>query len=164
MKAKTTRLILFISAFLIALTTFTGCVSKKNNAQVAVIENQSKAPNSLDISNTLFDINISINVSVKLDDSVKDVNPNIIKAARTAVFNFHCDRAKLVHYNGYVVKEQMNIFEVKEIGKDSWEVKYNIEDTPTDGYHSVTVNKENSGRYVGSMFYSSPNIRGDETF
>ena len=164
MKAKITRLILFISAFIIALTTFTGCVSKKDNTQVAVIENQSKASNSSDISTTSFDVNVSINISVKLDDSVMDVNPNVIKAARAAVFNFHCDRAKLVHYDGYVITEQMNIYEVKEIGKDSWEVKYHGEDTPTNSYHFVTVSKEKSGSYVGSMLYSSPAQRGDETF
>jgi hypothetical protein len=58
----------------------------------------------------------------------------------------------------------MNIFEVKETEKDTWEVKYHDRDTPSDGYHLVTVSKEKSGSYVGSMFYSSPSIKGNETF
>lgn len=115
-------------------------------------------------STNSFDVSVDINIKVNLSDNVKNVNPNIIKAARAALFGLYRDSAKFAHYNEYKVNEQMNIFEVKEAGKDVWEVRFHGKDNDGPGYSLVTVNKEASGSYVGYIHHSSPLIKGDETF
>lgn len=153
---KITKNIVYTVLITMIFVTITGCVS--NNTK------ETEIANSKNTDSTSFDINVSINISVKLADNLKNINPNIIKAARTALFNFYCDRAKFVHYNGFCVSEKMDIFKVKQLGENSWEVKYRGSDTPDNCYSSITVRKENTGSYKGYMVYSSPCLRGDETF
>ena len=178
---KVTKIIVYTIMLMIIHITIAGCVANYNNAKAGSVEKNSEAANSenskaasieeqtegtdsQDTNSTSFDINVSINVSVILADNLRNINPSIIKAARTALFNFYCDRAKFVHYNGFSINEQMNIFEVNESGENSWEVKYRGTNTPDDCFSLLTVKKEETGSYKGYMAYSSPLLRGDETF
>jgi proteasome lid subunit RPN8/RPN11 len=61
------------------------------------------------------------------------------------------------------------IYDVKETGKDNWEVDFWTKE-PSDAeydkstYQFATVEKEKSGSYIGYIFHSSPLQLGDETY
>ena len=79
-----------------------------------------------------FDVNVHINIKVELDENLKNVNPGIIKAAREAMFNYHCDMAKYVHYDGYEVNKFVNIFNIEQKDNVNWEVKYRVKQNEND--------------------------------
>lgn len=117
-----------------------------------------------------FDVNVSIVYRITLDDKVKDTDPNIIRAARQAMFDFDSNNAHHAHYRGYSVNYDFEIFEVDKQASDTWEVRFwektqDMPDYTRDGYCFATVTKQPSGSYVGSMI--NPGglmIRGDETY
>ena len=124
---------------------------------------------SNDDSLDTYDINVDINYKVILDDDVKDVNPNIIKAVRHAVIDNDVFFAMLKHYIDYSINMDIYIYDVKEMGKDKWEVDFWTKE-PSDAeydkstYQFATVEKEKSGSYIGYIFHSSPLQLGDETY
>lgn len=157
---KTVKVIIFIILIMLLI----GSCSKKNDVSPSLCEDQYVSISPENIDDTSFDVSVDINIKVSVDSSIKDINTNIIKAARTAVFDYHCTRAKQSQYDEYDVNEQMIIFEINKKGEKTWEVKYRGEDDSLDVYHFVTVEKEDSGSYIGNMFYSNPLIKGDETY
>lgn len=124
---------------------------------------------SNDDSLDTYDINVDINYKVILDDDVKDVNPNIIKAVRHAVIDNNVFFAMLKHYIDYSINMDIYIYDVKETGKDNWEVDFWTKE-PSDAeydkstYQFATVEKEKSGSYIGYIFHSSSLQLGDETY
>jgi len=156
---------------LISLVTMVGCnLPKGNKVQSrAVIENENKSSTKTS-SESDFNVDVSIKYRIFLDEKVKNVDPNIIKAARTGIFNSDCDFAKFAHYSGYNTNLDILIYDVKELRKDSdWQVYYRAK-TPDltayddTGYCIVSVSKEKSGRYIGVESHSSLQVSGDETF
>jgi len=153
---------------LISLVTMIGCNFPKGNKvqSSAVVENENKSSTKTS-SESSFNVDVSITYRVFLDDKVKNVDPNIIKAARTGIFNSDCDFAKFVHYNGYFKNLDILIYDV--IGSDSdWEVHYRVK-TPDlasygTNYSIVYVKKEKSGSYTGIMNRPSTFVPADETF
>ena len=116
-----------------------------------------------------FDVNVSIKYNIHLDDKVKDVNPNIIKATRQAMFDADCYCAKLEHYNGYSVNNDVLIFDVKEAGTDTWEVdfyekKLDEKEYDTSGYSVATVEKQKDGSYTGGLTIHPPVMPAGETY
>jgi hypothetical protein len=100
-----------------------------------------------------FDVSVQINIKVILNEKVKDTNPNIVRAARQALFTMYCDRAKFSHYNNYNINDTMKISEVIAKGNAEWEVRFNETE---NSYSFVTVNKQKGGNYVGSIVYGNP--------
>lgn len=153
------------------LLTFTSYGGNKNSklqssvSSASAIEqsNQATAEDS-------YDINIKISYKVTLDEKIKEINPNIIRATRQAIFDNDCSNAKFFHYNGYVIDNDIYIFEVNETGKYTWQVKFweklkNSETYNKSGYCSATVEKTSSGSYKGYIINpGGPAIRGDETY
>lgn len=116
-----------------------------------------------------FDINVSLKYNIYLDDKVKGINPNIIKATRQAIFDAGCSRAKLKHYNGYSVNDDVLIWGVKEATDTAWEVDYRVKNSnekeyDTISYSVVTVTKQKDGSYVGEISGSSPAMPIGETY
>jgi len=116
-----------------------------------------------------FDVNVSIKYNIHLDDKVKDANPNIIKATRQAMFDADCDFARLQHYNGYSVNNDVLIFDVKEKGTDTWEVdfyekKSEDKEYNTIGYCVADVTKQKDGTYIGGMTHSTTITTTPETY
>lgn len=117
-----------------------------------------------------FDVNVSIHIKVTLDDKVKGVDPNIIRATRQALFDWDCEAAKLRHYNGYSTNHYIYIFDVIEKGNDTWEVRFREKEKESDNYNMVgykfaTVKKQASGSYEGYIVNpGGPMIKGDETY
>lgn len=123
-----------------------------------------------DASSDSLDINVNINYRVTLDDKVKGVNINIIKAARQAIFDYDCSNAKFSHYNGYLIENDVYIFDIAETDKNIWEVKFWEKPQSSDtcnkeGYCFATVEKQKSGSFKGYIVNpGGPLIRGDETY
>ena len=117
-----------------------------------------------------YDINVSINCKIALDDKVKGVNPNIIRATRQALFNYDCNNAMFWHYNGFSRNYYILIFDVKEISKDTWAVKFHQKQNKSDkydkdGYSFTNVVKQNSGVFIGRIDNpGGPNIDYGETY
>lgn len=127
----------------------------------------------LNADNTSFDINVSIKYKVEVDEKLKGINPNIIKATRQAIFDYDSSNAKFFHYKRFNMDNQILIFDIKERGKDTWEVGYKekihtdkgYEDCTSSGYCFATVEKQKSGSYYGYIVNSGgPCIKGDETY
>lgn len=116
-----------------------------------------------------YDVDVSIKYKVELEDKVKNTNPNIIKAAREAIFLTDCEFSKLQHYNGYRRQGFIDIFEVIEDGNNSWEVRYRVKEKESDKYDgqfycSAFVEKQETGSYKGFIVHSWPADFGNETF
>jgi hypothetical protein len=116
-----------------------------------------------------FDVNVSLKYNINLDDKVKGTNPNIIKATRQAIFDEDCYCAKLEHYNGYSVNNDVLIFDVKEAGTDTWEVdfyekKLDEKEYDTSGYSVATVEKQKDGSYTGGLTIHPPFMPAGETY
>lgn len=116
-----------------------------------------------------FDINVNLKYKINLDDKVKGVNSNIIKATRQAIFDADFYFAKLQHYNGYCVNNDVLIFDVKETGTDTWEVdfyekKSGAKEYDTIGYSFATVEKQKDGSYIGAITHSTPYMPIVETY
>ncbi|MHC6180289.1 hypothetical protein ACYUJ6_10605 [Clostridium sp. JNZ X4-2] len=86
-----------------------------------ILNNTFKNQNSKDDS---FDISVSINYKITIDDNIKKTNPNIIKATKQAIFDTDCYFAKLQHYNRYFKDNDIFIFNVKKTGENTWEVDF----------------------------------------
>ncbi len=176
------RLSLFIIIVFILLT-FSSCNDKtgsnikSNMTSGASIETRSDmaADSSTETLNQKtdtdsFDINVQINYRVTIDKNIKEINPNIVRATRQAVFDYECSNAKFSHYNGFIINHDICIFEVNETGKNTWQVKFwekpqNSDSYIKDGFCSATVDKQDSGSYKGYVINSGgPMIRGDETY
>ena len=116
-----------------------------------------------------FDVNVSIKYNIQLDDKVKDVNPNIIKATRQAMFDVDCYFARLQHYNDYTINNDVLIFYVKDKGTDTWEVdfyekKSEDKEYNTIGYCAADVTKQKDGTYIGGMTHSTTITTTPETY
>ena len=116
-----------------------------------------------------FDVNVSLKYNINLDDKVKGTNPNIIKATRQAIFDADCYCAKLEHYNGYSVNNDVLIFDVKEAGTDTWKVdfyekKLDEKEYDTSGYSVATVEKQKDGSYTGGLTIHPPVMPVGETY
>lgn len=117
-----------------------------------------------------YDINVQINYKVTIDKNLKEIDPNIIRATRQAIFDCDCSNAKFSHYKGFIINNDICIFEVNETGKNTWQVKFwektqNTDLYDKDGYCSATVEKQDSGSYKGYVINpGGPMIRGDETY
>ncbi len=86
--------------------------------------------------------------SYTLEDSVTEIDSAIIDASKQAIDDSY--NKKVQHFK----KVYINIFEVKEIGKDTWEVRYRAKVKESDSYDInsfsfVTVEKQKSGSYYG---------------
>ncbi len=116
-----------------------------------------------------YDINVDIKYKVILDDNIKDVNPNIIKAVRHAIMDNDVFFAMINHYIDYSINKNIYIYDVKETGNDNWEVDFWTKE-PSDveydksTYQFATVEKEKSGSYTGYIFHSSPCKTEGETY
>ncbi|MDP4144949.1 MAG: hypothetical protein Q8936_10790 [Bacillota bacterium] len=115
-----------------------------------------------------FDVDVKINYKITLDNKVKGVNPNIIKAARQGIFDADIYHARIFHYNRSTSND-IYIFEVNDKGNNTWEIlfrekKQTDASYDTNGYSLVTVEKQKSGSFRGYIIGSSPDIRDDETF
>lgn len=155
---------------LIIITAITGCSSSNNinNENNVAVSGNSEIV-SQDYNSNSFNINVSLNYNIVLDDKVKGVNSNIIRATRQAIFDTDCDFARLQHYNGYSKNNDVLIFDVKENGKDTWKVDFKEKKAGTKeydniGYSFATVKKQKSGSYIGYIVHSSPLIREGETY
>lgn len=115
-----------------------------------------------------YDVNVSVQINITLEDKVKNTDPNIIKAARTALLNYYIGIGKYPHYK-FSIKDQVDIFDVIKYGDRSWEVRYRLKNKPelynnNTFYSSISVEKLATGSYVGSISHSSPRDRGDVTY
>lgn len=121
------------------------------------------------INKNSYNIDVRIHYSITLDDKVKSVNPNIIKATRQAIFNYDSNNAKFSHYK-YSRNHDIYIFKVNKIGSNTWIVRYwekqhSIHKYNKNGYCYVTVEKQKSGSFKGSIINpGGPCIKGDETY
>lgn len=116
-----------------------------------------------------FDISVNLKYNIHLDDKIKGTNPNIIKATRQAIFDSDCYFAKIRHYNGYSINNDVLIFDVKEMGTDEWEVdfyekKSDEKDYDTIGYLVATVTKQKDGSYEGGIAHSTIEPSQGETY
>ena len=71
-----------------------------------------------------YDINVAINYIVILDDNVKDMNPNVIKAVRHAIIDNDVFFAMFNHSIDYSINKDIYIYDIKETGTDKWEVDF----------------------------------------
>ena len=156
---------------MIILLTFTSCSDNRSVAvQSSVASSSAIDPSNQDIGTDSFDINVKVSYKVTLDDKIKGINPNIIKATRQAIFDCDCNNAKFVHYNGYTINNDIYIFEVNETDKNTWQVKFwekpqNSDLYNKDGYCFATVEKQNSGSFKGYIVNpGGPDIREDVTY
>ena len=156
-------------------TTFFATTNKvlspsNSNKQTYLGSSRNNTPHQInDDESDLFDVNVSINVKVTLDDKVKGVKPNIIRATRQALFDRDCDLAKFSHYNGYSRNYYINIFDVIDKGNDTWEVRFREKEKESDfydyrGYSIAEVKRDNSGSYQGTISGSRPCMQEGETF
>ena len=112
--------------------------------------------------NTIF-ADFSVKYEIDVDQSLKDINPNIIKAVRQALFDYDCSNAKYFHYYGYHMDYKILIFDIKKIDVNKWGVSFREKthtakgyvDTAEKGYCYITVTKQKSGNYNGYMFNPS---------
>lgn len=90
----------------------------------------------------------NIDISFSLEDSIKDIEPAIIDAAKKAIINNYNNK-KYIKYN----KVYVNIFEVEK--KDNnWKVKFRSKTEETqslnmNSFAFVTVEKQSSGEFKG---------------
>jgi hypothetical protein len=160
------KFIIIICTFILGIAVV--LVSMKYNSDSTAPANDNIAIEQTDDLDT-YDISININYTVSLDDKVKDVNQNIIKATRHAVVDNDMYFATLYHYTDYSINDDILIYDVKETGTDNWEVDFWRKDSSdaeydTSVYQFATVVKEKSGSYTGYIFHSSPMISGNETY
>lgn len=107
-----------------------------------------------------FNVNVNIVYNITVSDKLKNAKIGIIRAARKAMFDFDCNNAKYQHYNGYSVSYDVYIFNIIEINKSSWEVRFWEkpkgvgEYDKNGGYHSAYVKREKTGEYIG--YISNP--------
>jgi hypothetical protein len=156
---------------LVVLLTYS---SYGNNKSVGVQSNAAAAstnkPSNKDNGTNSFDINVKISCKVTLDTKVKGTNPDIIKAARQAIFDNDCYFARFSHYNGYTVNNDIYIFEVNKTDNNTWKVKFRMKPHDSDsydkdGYCLATVEKQKTGSFKGYIVNSGgPMIRADETY
>lgn len=154
---KTKKYILVIGTLLLILILVTlGCyyvLSKKAPIQYAI---DTSGP---------YDVNVSIKLNVSLGNNVKKFDSNIIRAARTAIFQFESgNSARRSHYK-YNLSGCIDIFEIFQRGSNTWEVQYRFKNKPEEAYDtrfysSVTVEKNREGRYNGNIVSSSPQDQG----
>lgn len=149
------------------LFTFTSC-NDENDLQ---IQNNIASESSIENTDTdSYDINVQISYKVTIDKNLKEINPNIIRATRQAIFDCDCSNAKFSHYNGFIRNNDICIFEINETGKNTWQVKFWEKPQNTDlydknAYCSATVEKQDSGSYKGYVVNpGGPMVRGDETY
>lgn len=174
--------ILFLIAF--ALIFLMGCgISNSNSPAPALASaNETSAPDqnsNLDLGSSSFDVNVSIRYKIILDKKVEKADPNIIRAARQAMFDYDANNARLSHYNGYSVYYDILVLDVIDKGKNAWEVRYrdfqhsdnNFQDGYTDlgsytyPYSVVAVSKKDTGEFVGTLHNpGGPLIRIGETY
>ncbi|NFG42557.1 hypothetical protein FC789_15605 [Clostridium botulinum] len=130
---------------------------------------QTSAQSEKNQNSNLFDVDVSIKYNIHLDDKVKDVNPNIIRATRQAMFDTDCYSARINHYNGLNINTDVLIFDVKETGTDSWKVCFHLKnsdekDYNTIGYSHASVKKLDDGSYIGEISRSVPCKSVGETY
>lgn len=158
------RNIVFILAFLVLICSV-GFIKQKTNSAI-----DEKAKTLVKSNSDSYDINVTINCKITLDDKVKGVNPNIIRATRQALFNYDCNNAMFWHYNGFSRNYYILIFDIKEISKDTWVVKFHQKQNKsdkydTDGYSFANVVKQKSGVYIGRIDNpGGPKIDYGETY
>lgn len=150
---------------------FTACNTNKivESPKKGVIQVSSNLISNQNTDTNSFDVDVKISYKITLDDKVKKINSNIIKAARQAIFDSDCGNAKFSHYN-YSMEKDIYIFEVNEAGSNIWQVKFwekaqNEISYNKTGYCSATVEKQKTGSFRGYMVNpGGPCIRGDETY
>jgi hypothetical protein len=116
--------------------------------------------NSVDQTTKDLNIKTTVNINVSIDEKLKGMNLNIIKAARTALFNFENEMASYYNYK-LSVTEYVIFYEVIEHGDKHWEVRYRTKENESDsfqldGYSMVNVEQDKSGHFSGYIFHSSP--------
>lgn len=166
---KLIRLNKTIASTLIIIVILTACsISKSDDSQRNVVETSINEAVNKNSNADTFNVNVGIYFSITLDDKVKGVNSNIIRATRQAMFDYYCYYAKFSHYDGYSITGDVVIMDVKETKKDTWQVEFVPKNGPTNypnGYSVVIVEKQKSGSYKGIMpLHGSPMVRGDETY
>lgn len=115
-----------------------------------------------------FDIDFAFQLFVTVDDNLKDVNPDIIKATRAAILKQNFSQARFSHYN-QKQKEHINIFEVIKDGANAWDVRYRTKNNENEDYDNrfysqVRVETVLGGRLEGYISGSSPIDDGKETY
>ncbi len=124
---KLIRLNKTIAATLIVIVILTGCSSSKtDDAQQNVVETNINEEVNENPNEDTFDVNVGIYFSITLDDKVKGVDYNIIKATRQAMFDYYCYNAKFSHYDGYSVTGDVVIMDVKKTRKFISQTKLTI--------------------------------------
>jgi hypothetical protein len=169
------RNVVLIFAFLVLICSV-GFIKQKTNYTHNISGITSKTNSAVDLKSKIvgksdsYDINVTINCKIALDDKVKGVNPNIIRATRQALFNYDCNNAMFWHYNGFTRNYYILIFDVKEISKDTWAVKFHQKQNKsdkydTDGYSFAMVVKQKSGVFIGRIDNpGGPKIDYGETY
>lgn len=140
----------------------------QRNTSTLVGSNSNVSENTAEISDS-FDINVSLKYNIHIDDKAKATDANIIKATRQAIFDTDCYFAKLRHYNGYSVNNDVLIFDVKEMGTDEWEVdfyqkKSDEKEYNKIGYAFADVTKQKDGTYSGGITIHPPVTTTPETY
>ena len=107
--------------------------------------------------------------NIHIDHKLKATDSNNIKATRQAIFYTDCYFAKLQHYNGYSVNNDVLIFDVKEMGTDEWEVdfyqkKSDEKEYNKIGYSFADVTKQKDGTYSGGITIHPPVTTTPETY
>jgi hypothetical protein len=123
---------------------------------------------SVDKETKDLNIKTTVNIDVTIDDKLKGINPNVFKAARTALFKFENEMASYNNYN-LSVNEYVIFYEVIDHGDKHWEVRYRTKENESDsfqldGYSMVNVEQDKSGQFIGYIFHSSPNQIAGQTY
>ena len=92
-----------------------------------------------------------------------------VGGTQKVIFDLDCYFAKLNHYNGYSVNNDLLIFDIKEMGTDTWDVdfyekKSDEKEYDTIGCFFATVGKQKYSSYIGLIIHSSPCIPIRETY
>lgn len=162
--------LLLLMVMIILATCTSRSVYNSTGSQKSIAIAAAAEPSKQDISSDSFDIHVNISYQITLDDKVKAVNPNIIKATRQAIFDYDCNDAKFYHYNGFSINNDVYIFEVNQTSIRTWEVKFwvkpqNSNSYNKNGYSFATVEEQKSGSFLGSIMNpGGPIIRAGETF
>ena len=151
------RLNKVIASTLILIVTLTAySISKSDASQRNIIETNINEPISQNANTDKLNIDVGVYFSITIDDKVKGVDPNIIRATRQAMFDYYCNNAKLSQYDGYLIRGDVVIMDVKKTKKDTWEVDFvpkNQTANYPNGYSAVSVEKQKTGSYKGVMIH-----------
>lgn len=164
---KRTHLARFACTVFTLCICFSGCSSVPNPPVSSSTVETAQSAGAKDLTPTAseatviddFDVSVSIEIVVVISDSVAIKNPDLIRAARAAVFRYDVARAMYQHYSGYAVKEEMRITEIKQTGDSAWSVEYTMDGNPVQ---PLDVNYDKVNGYTCSIPIHAPELPGDD--